>query len=76
MAKTKATVHGAISLVNAIATQKGATLGIALKVEAVVETSKGKGIVIKSQNKIKIISVNKDINFIKNIGYLFRFAYK
>ena len=51
MAKTKATVHGAISLVNAIATQKGATLGIALKVEAIVETSKGKGITIKSQNK-------------------------
>ena len=51
MAKSKATVHGAISLVNAIATQKGATLGIALKVEATVETSKGKGITIKSQNK-------------------------
>ena len=51
MVKTKAIVHGAISLVNAIATQKGATLGIALKVEAVVETSKGKGITIKSQNK-------------------------
>lgn len=51
MVKTKAIVHGAISLVNAIATQKGATLGIALKVEVVVETSKGKGITIKSQNK-------------------------
>ena len=51
MVKTKAIVHGAISLVNAIATQKGATLGIALKVEAIVETSKGKGITIKSQNK-------------------------
>ncbi len=51
MAKTKAIVHGAVSLVNAIATQKGATLGIALKVEAIVETSEGKGITIKSQNK-------------------------
>ena len=51
MAKTKAIVHGAISLVNAIATQKGATLGITLKVQATVETSKGKGITIKSQNK-------------------------
>ena len=51
MARTKATVHGAISLVNAIANQKGATLGIALKVEAIVETSPGKGITIQSKNK-------------------------
>lgn len=51
MAKVKATVHGAVSLVNAIATKKGATLGIALKVEATVETSQGKGITIKSENK-------------------------
>ena len=51
MAKAKATVHGAISLVNAIANQKGATLGIALKVEATVETSSGKGIIIQSENK-------------------------
>ena len=51
MAKTKATVHGAISLVNAIANQKGATLGIALKVEAIVETSSGKGISLQSENK-------------------------
>ena len=51
MAKVKATVHGAISLVNAIANQKGATLGIALKVEATVETSYGKGITIRSKNK-------------------------
>ena len=51
MAKAKATVHGAISLVNAIANQKGATLGIALKVEATVETSPGKGITIQSKNK-------------------------
>ncbi len=51
MAKTKATVHGAISLVNAIANQKGATLGISLKVVATMETSPGKGISIKSENK-------------------------
>jgi shikimate kinase len=51
MAKVKATVHGAVSLVNAIANQKGATLGIALKVEATVETSPGKGISIQSENK-------------------------
>ncbi|MBL7001725.1 MAG: shikimate kinase [Nitrosopumilus sp.] len=51
MAKAKATVHGAISLVNAIANQKGATLGIELKVEATVETSPGKGITLQSKNK-------------------------
>lgn len=49
--KVKATVHGAISLVNAIATKKGATLGINLKVEAIVESSSGKGIIIQSENK-------------------------
>ncbi|MCV0402026.1 MAG: shikimate kinase [Nitrosopumilus sp.] len=51
MAKAKATVHGAVSLVNAIANQKGATIGIELKVEATVETSPGKGISIQSENQ-------------------------
>ena len=51
MAKAKATVHGAISLVNAIANKKGAILGIDLKVIAEIETSPGKGILIKSENK-------------------------
>ena len=51
MSKVKATVHGAVSLVNAIANQKGATLGISLKVEATVETNPGKGITIISENK-------------------------
>jgi len=51
MVKATATVHGAISLVNAIANQKGATLGISLKVRVTVETSPGKGILIQSENK-------------------------
>jgi len=51
MAKAKAIVHGAVSLVSAIANQKGATLGISLTVEAIVETSPGKGITIQSKNK-------------------------
>ncbi|MCE9652850.1 MAG: shikimate kinase [Nitrosarchaeum sp.] len=51
MTKAKATVHGAVSLVNAIATQKGATLGIELEVNAIIETSPGKGINIQSENK-------------------------
>lgn len=50
MAKAKAIVHGAISIVNAIATKKGATLGISLTVEAIIETTKGKGILIQSKN--------------------------
>jgi shikimate kinase len=43
----KVTVHGAISIVNAIATGKGATLGIASKVEATVSISDGKGVVLE-----------------------------
>ena len=51
MVKAKATVHGAISLVNAIANQKGATLGISLTVEATVEAIPGRGILIQSENR-------------------------
>ncbi len=51
MAKAKAVVHGAVSLVNAIANKKGATLGISLSVEATIETSTGRGITIQSKNK-------------------------
>jgi shikimate kinase len=51
MARVEATVHGAISIVNAIATGKGATLGISLKTKAVVDTSPGNGVFIESKNK-------------------------
>ena len=51
MAGARATVHGAVSLVNAIATQKGATVGIALKVEATVRTAPGKGAVVIQSDK-------------------------
>ena len=51
MTSAKALVHGAISVVNAIATGKGATLGISLKVESTVETSQGRGISIHSENQ-------------------------
>ena len=51
MTKVKATVHGAISIVNAIATGKGATLGISPKVEALMEESSGTGINIHSDNQ-------------------------
>ncbi len=61
MAKVKATVHGAVSIVNAIANQKGATLGIALKVEATVEASPGKGISIQSERSLSSRLINKTI---------------
>jgi shikimate kinase len=62
MAKVKAVVHGAVSLVNAIANKKGATLGISLSVEAILETSPGKGIVIQSKNKtISSRLINKTV---------------
>ena len=38
MTVVKATIHGAISIVNAIATGKGAALGISKKVNVEMET--------------------------------------
>ena len=49
--RVQANVHGAISLVNAIATGKGATLGIDLNVQAEIENTPGKGIIIESENR-------------------------
>jgi len=51
MQSAKANLHGAVSLVNAIATGKGATLGISLNVEVIIEISQGKGITIDSKSK-------------------------
>lgn len=51
MSGVEATVHGAISIVNAIATGKGATLGISSKVKAVVDTSPGSGIQLQHKNQ-------------------------
>ena len=51
MAIAKATIHGAISIVNAIATGKGAALGISKKINVEMETSSGKGVIIKAENK-------------------------
>ena len=49
MSKAIASMHGAVSLVNAIATGKGATLGISLGIEAIVETEPGKGITFENK---------------------------
>ncbi len=51
MTQVRATINGAISIVNAIATWKGATLGIESRVEATVRTSQGRGIFLESENK-------------------------
>lgn len=49
--KVQSVVHGAISLVNAIATKKGATLGVSLQVKATVESCPGRGIILEPKNK-------------------------
>jgi len=51
MAVARATIHGAISIVSAIATGKGAALGISKKINVEMETSHGKGVVIEVENK-------------------------
>ncbi|MDI1495430.1 MAG: shikimate kinase [Cenarchaeum symbiont of Oopsacas minuta] len=47
----RARVYGAISLVNAIAAKKGATLGVDLVTEATVTKSNGSGIYVKSKSE-------------------------
>ena len=47
--QVKASMHGAVSIVNAIATGKGATLGISLGIEAIVESEPGKGIFFENK---------------------------
>lgn len=62
--KVKATVNGAISLVNAIATWRGATLGISSKVEATVSITEGKGIQLELDNQnVSSRLVNKVVEF-------------
>ena len=55
----KTTIHSAISIVNAIATGKGATLGISKNVSVEIETSHGEGITVeigKKQMKSRLIN--------------------
>ena len=51
-----ATVHGAISIVNAIATGNGSALGISLKVTAEVRISDGHGIKFPFNKADKLIN--------------------
>jgi shikimate kinase len=58
--KVRATMHGAISIVNAIATGKGSALGISLKVTAEVSLENGQGIKFHR---------TKDDRLLRNIVY-------
>jgi len=49
MSTAKAVMHGAVSIVNAIATGKGATLGISLNVESIIESTQGSGLVFENK---------------------------
>ena len=49
MSTTKAIMHGAVSIVNAIATGRGATLGISLNVEANIHATPGIGIFFENK---------------------------
>lgn len=50
MAIVTANMHGAVSIVNAIATGRGATLGISLGIEATIETESGRGILFENKD--------------------------
>jgi shikimate kinase len=60
--KARATMHGAVSIVNAIATGNGSALGISLKVTAEVEVAKGRGLrFLTGKNDDRLVT-----NIIKN----------
>ena len=51
MVSVQSSIHSAISIVSAIATGKGATLGISKKIDITIKELPGKGIVIESDGK-------------------------
>jgi shikimate kinase len=53
----RATMHGAVSVVNAVANGRGSALGISLKVVADLTISPGKGIYIKSKQGEKLLNI-------------------
>lgn len=57
--KARSTMHGAVSIVNAIATGNGSALGISLQVTAEVELSKGRG--------VKFLTGKNDDRLVNNI---------
>jgi shikimate kinase len=57
--KARATMHGAVSIVNAIATGNGSSLGISLRVTAEVELARGHG--------VRFLSGKNDDRLVNNI---------
>ncbi|HET6730212.1 MAG TPA: shikimate kinase, partial [Nitrososphaeraceae archaeon] len=53
----RSTMHGAVSIVNAIASGKGSALGISLKVNVDLSISSGKGIYLDSKQGEKLIRI-------------------
>jgi shikimate kinase len=53
---TRATVHGAVSIVNAIATGKGSALGISLKTTAEIHMQKGEGRIFYKNRKSELLN--------------------
>ncbi len=49
MVQVKASMHGAVSIVNAIATGRGATLGISLGIDTILEVVPGRGIIFENK---------------------------
>ena len=54
--KVRATMHGAISIVNAIATGRGSALGISLKVRAEIYLTQGRGIRFQTRMTNELIN--------------------
>jgi shikimate kinase len=55
--KARATMHGAVSIVNAIATGNGSSLGISLKVIAEVELGRGRGVrFVTGKNEDRLVN--------------------
>jgi len=61
MPKVRAVMHGAVSIVNAIATGKGATLGISLQVEAIIEATTGTGIFYENKESSRSSRLIKSV---------------
>jgi len=61
MPKVRAVMHGAVSIVNAIATGKGATLGISLQVEAIIEATAGTGIFYENKESSRSSRLIKSV---------------
>ncbi|MGA7368910.1 MAG: shikimate kinase [Nitrososphaeraceae archaeon] len=53
----RVTMHGAVSVVNAVANGHGSALGISLKVVADLTTTTGKGVYLQSKQGVKLLNI-------------------